>query len=194
MSRERAYCPVRPITSPLSASLMAPPMMLPIMPPMTPPGVSGGGAAACPRPGDALRLPKTFYKDGRIATRRSKTGQPVYWPTPTPLRTILKDAPSHDAITLCANSDGKPWTVSGFRASWRKCRQTLERDNPASIPGSRSTVSAIASRSSCANAASMNAPSRMHSDSRPSRWRATMRRAPISRGRWKGSPRSSDAR
>ena len=32
-------------------------------------------------------------------------------------------------ITLCANSDGQPWTVSGFRASWRKYRMKLERDN-----------------------------------------------------------------
>lgn len=80
-------------------------------------------------PGDALRLPRTFYKDGRIATKRSKTGEPVYWPAPAPLRTILKDAPKHDAMTLCANSDGKPWTVSGFRASWRKFRLKLEADN-----------------------------------------------------------------
>ena len=80
-------------------------------------------------PGDALRLPKAFYKDGKIATRRSKTGQPVYWPAPAPLRAVLKDAPNHGAITLCANSDGKPWTVSGFRASWRKFRVKLEADN-----------------------------------------------------------------
>jgi integrase len=80
-------------------------------------------------PGDALRLPKTFYKDGKIATRRSKTGEPVYRPAPAPLREVLKDAPRHDAITLCANSDGKPWTISGFRASWRKYRLKLEADN-----------------------------------------------------------------
>jgi site-specific recombinase XerC len=80
-------------------------------------------------PGDALRLPKTFYKDGKIATRRSKTSEPVYWPAPAPLRAVLKEAPEHDAITLCANSDGKSWTASGFRASWRKVRQKLERDS-----------------------------------------------------------------
>jgi hypothetical protein len=27
-------------------------------------------------PKDALRLPRTFYKAGEIATRRSKTGEP----------------------------------------------------------------------------------------------------------------------
>jgi len=76
-------------------------------------------------PGDVLRLPRTFYKDGGIATRRSKTGEPVYWPAPAPLRVILKAAPKHDAITLCANSAGKPWTESGFRASWRTFRIKL---------------------------------------------------------------------
>ena len=76
-------------------------------------------------PGDVLKLPRTFYKDGAIATRRSKTGEPVYWPAPTPLRAILEHAPKNDAITLCANSAGKPWTESGFRASWRTYRTKL---------------------------------------------------------------------
>jgi hypothetical protein len=40
-------------------------------------------------------------------------------------RAILKNAPSHDAITLCANSSGEPWTVCGFRASWRRIRLKL---------------------------------------------------------------------
>jgi hypothetical protein len=98
-------------------------------------------------PGDALRLPKTFYKDGKIATRRSKTGEPVYWPVPAPLRAVLKDAPQHDAITLCANSDGKPWTVSGFRASWRKVRLKLEAEQQVNtgltLYGLRHTVAVI---------------------------------------------------
>jgi integrase len=76
-------------------------------------------------PGDVLKLPRTFYKDGAIATRRSKTGEPVYWPAPTSLRAVLEAAPKHDAITLCANAAGKPWTESGFRASWRTYRTKL---------------------------------------------------------------------
>lgn len=31
-------------------------------------------------------------------------------------------------MTICANSYGKPWTVSGFRASWRPIRVKLEAD------------------------------------------------------------------
>jgi hypothetical protein len=40
---------------------------------------------------------------------------------------VLAEAPTHDAVTLCANSDGKPWTVSGFRTSWRPIRLELQR-------------------------------------------------------------------
>jgi hypothetical protein len=60
---------------------------------------------------------------------------------------ILAEAPEHDAITLCANSDGKPWTVSGFRASWRKVRVKLEHQGkvgPAlTLYGLRHTVAVI---------------------------------------------------
>ena len=79
-------------------------------------------------PKDALKLPRTHYRDGEIATRRSKTGEPVFWPVPDELRRILAAAPKHDAITLCANSNGKPWTGDGFRASWRYIRLRLEID------------------------------------------------------------------
>jgi integrase len=77
-------------------------------------------------PKDALMLPRTFYKGGEIATRRSKTREPVFWPAPRPLRDALSVAVEHDAITLCANSHGQPWTEHGFRASWRKLRLRLE--------------------------------------------------------------------
>ncbi|SOR26769.1 Site-specific recombinase, phage integrase family [Methylorubrum extorquens] len=78
-------------------------------------------------PKDALTLKKDQYKDGEISTSRSKTGERVFWPVPFPLRMILAAAPEHDAETLCANSDGKPWTLSGFRASWRTVRIKLEK-------------------------------------------------------------------
>jgi integrase len=77
-------------------------------------------------PKDALILPRSFYKDREIATRRSKTGEPVFWPAPEPLRAILDAASPHDAITLCANSYGRPWTGSGFRASREDIRKRLE--------------------------------------------------------------------
>jgi integrase len=47
---------------------------------------------------------------------------------------VLEAAPKHDAITLCANSEGKPGTESGFRASWRTYRTRL-RNGGAIGPG-----------------------------------------------------------
>jgi integrase len=98
-------------------------------------------------PRDALTLPRNFYRQNEIATNRSKTGEPVFWPCPTELTKILADAPQHDAITLCANSSEKPWTTSGFRASWRKVRVRLEREGkvgPAlTLYGLRHTVAVI---------------------------------------------------
>jgi integrase-like protein len=98
-------------------------------------------------PGDTLRLPRTFYKSGAIATHRRKTGEPIFWPAPKPLRRILEAAPKHDAMTLCANSAGKPWTESGFRASWRTYRQRLAvagKIGPAlTLYGLRHTVAVI---------------------------------------------------
>jgi hypothetical protein len=59
-------------------------------------------------------LPRTFYRDGKIATARSKTGNPVYNTAVTRLREILDAAPKHGAITLCASSRGQPWSESGM--------------------------------------------------------------------------------
>jgi integrase len=98
-------------------------------------------------PKDALRLPRTFYKTGEIATRRSKTGEPVFWPAPSALRVILDASPKHNAVTLCANSNGRPWTDDGFRASWRKVRIALEQQGLVApgltLYGLRHTVAVI---------------------------------------------------
>jgi integrase len=98
-------------------------------------------------PKDALTLPRSFYKGGEIATRRSKTGEPVFWPCPAQLTTILAEAPRHDAITLCANSRGKPWTQSGFNSSWQKFRRKLEQEGRIgpglTLYGLRHTVAVI---------------------------------------------------
>jgi integrase len=59
----------------------------------------------------------------------------------------LDVAPKHDAITLCATSYGRPWTVSGFRASWRPVRQKLEAASAVrpglTLKGLRHTVATI---------------------------------------------------
>jgi len=104
-------------------------------------------------PKDALTLPRNFAKGGEIATRRAKTGEPVFWPMPAPLADILANAPRHMATTLCANSSGRPWSLSGFSSAWGKLRQKLEQDGligPALTPyGLRHTLAVILRESGC---------------------------------------------
>jgi integrase len=98
-------------------------------------------------PQDALKLPRTAISGGKIDARRGKTGEPLWIPLPSPAADALANAPNHDAITLCANSYGRPWTVSGFRASWRPIRKKLEKEalvRPGlTLKGLRHTVATI---------------------------------------------------
>src|SRR5690349_6253424 len=98
-------------------------------------------------PKDALTLPRSFFRNGEIATDRAKTGEPVFWPVPSELGGVLAAAPRHNAITLCANSAGLPWTVSGFQASWRTMRVKLEKGGKIgpglTLYGLRHTVAVI---------------------------------------------------
>jgi len=100
-------------------------------------------------PQDALTLPRTAVSEGRLDTRRGKTGVPVWVPLPSPVIEALEEEPKHPAttLTLCANSYGKPWTVSGFRASWRPIRQKLEEESKIqpglTLKGLRHTVATI---------------------------------------------------
>lgn len=76
-------------------------------------------------PKDAISLPRSAFKDAEIGTRRSKTGERVFWPAPAQLQAILAAASGHDAITLCASSRGRPWTQSGLNSVWQKTRDSL---------------------------------------------------------------------
>lgn len=100
-------------------------------------------------PQDALRLPRMAITGNRIDARRGKTGEPVWLPLPSPVTDALTAAPAHNAITLCANSYGRPWTVAGFRASWRPIRQQLESKGCVrlrlTLKGLRHTVETILS-------------------------------------------------
>ncbi|MCY0149841.1 tyrosine-type recombinase/integrase [Hoeflea sp. G2-23] len=100
-------------------------------------------------PQDALQLPRTAVSHGRLDTRRGKTGVPVWVPLPKPVIEALDAEPEHSTttLTLCANSYGKPWTVSGFRASWRPVKQKLEAADKVqpglTLKGLRHTVATI---------------------------------------------------
>jgi len=98
-------------------------------------------------PQDALMLPHTAVRETLIDTRRGKTGTGGLIPLPSPVAEAIAAAPAHDAITLCANSRGKPWTVSGFRASWAPIRKRLEESGAIgkglTLKGLRHTVATV---------------------------------------------------
>jgi integrase len=73
------------------------------------------------RQGDLLRLPWYAYDGARIRLRQSKTGTPVSFRAGAPLKAALDAAAKRSPIIL-TNSDGKPWSEGGFRASWRKAQ------------------------------------------------------------------------
>ncbi|MCB1503114.1 MAG: tyrosine-type recombinase/integrase [Bauldia sp.] len=99
------------------------------------------------REGDALAATKAAYDGATIEVITGKTRQRVRWPAPAALRRILDQAPAHTAVTLAATSRGRPWTASGFRASWRTFRLRLEAEGRVApgltIHGLRHTVATI---------------------------------------------------
>jgi len=75
------------------------------------------------RQGDLLRLPWSAYDGSHIRLRQSKSGKPVKILVGAPLKAAL-DAASKRSPIMLTNSEGKPWTSDGFRASWRKACAT----------------------------------------------------------------------
>jgi integrase len=73
------------------------------------------------RQGDLLRLPWSAYDGRDIRLKQSKTGARVLVPVAAPLKALLNAAPQHSPIIL-VNSEGRPWTPDGFRASFCKAR------------------------------------------------------------------------
>lgn len=71
------------------------------------------------RQGDLLRLPWSAYDGVTIKLRQRKTGAYVPIPVADALRTALDAAQRRSPIML-TNSDGKPWSESGFQGAWGK--------------------------------------------------------------------------
>ncbi|QMV27352.1 tyrosine-type recombinase/integrase [Brucella sp. BO3] len=98
-------------------------------------------------PQDALNLPRSAVANGKIDTRRGKTGETVWQVLPAPVIDALEKAPKHDAITVCANSYGRPWTYNGFSTNWAKLKKKLEESGAVqpglTLKGLRHTVATI---------------------------------------------------
>jgi integrase len=73
------------------------------------------------RQGDLLRLTWTAYDGQDIRLKQSKTGERVLVPAGAPLKAMLDAMPRRSPIIIL-NSDGRPWTPDGFRASFFKAR------------------------------------------------------------------------
>jgi integrase len=71
------------------------------------------------RQGDLLRLPWSAYDGTNIKLRQKKTGAYVTIPVANALKDALDAAPRRSPIML-TNSDGKPWSESGFQGAWGK--------------------------------------------------------------------------
>ena len=71
------------------------------------------------RQGDLLRLPWSAYDGEVIKLRQRKTGAYIPIPVADTLKAALDAAPRRSPIML-VNSDGKPWSESGFQGAWGK--------------------------------------------------------------------------
>jgi len=72
---------------------------------------------------------------GRSTSRRNfhatiENGRAGILARTSALRAILDTAPKHDAVTLCANSNGRPWTDDGSGPSWRKVPHRVGATRP----------------------------------------------------------------
>jgi len=70
------------------------------------------------RKGDALTVTWTAIRDGRLWKRTDKTGQQISIPLHPDLSKLLEASGQNDAVTIATTSRGKPWTNSGFNASF----------------------------------------------------------------------------
>lgn len=76
------------------------------------------------RQGDLLRLTWSAYDGKYIRVKQSKTGARVEVPVGTPLKAALdKIEKSKSSPIILLNSEGRPWTPDGFRASWAKAAE-----------------------------------------------------------------------
>lgn len=74
------------------------------------------------RQGDLLRLTWSAYDGEVLRIRQRKTQARVVIPVGSPLKVALEALKEHrkDAVTILTTEQGRAWTESGFRASWRK--------------------------------------------------------------------------
>lgn len=104
------------------------------------------GLFAGMRQGDALTVTWSALKTGQLEWIAGKNGEECKAPVTGPFRTILATAKARRgrALRIAVNSDGQPWTESGFRASFFKLVRKLVAEGKmqagCTFHGLRSTV------------------------------------------------------
>ena len=75
------------------------------------------------RQGDVLGLSWEAYDGAALRLKQGKRGRHIVIPCAGPLKAALDAAKAtRRAVTICATSNGTPWTSSGFRASFGKAK------------------------------------------------------------------------
>ena len=69
------------------------------------------------RQSDVLKMRWDEIQDGLISVVQGKTGKKLWIPMHAQLRAVLHEV-ARTAVTIIASTHGRPWTVSGFKASW----------------------------------------------------------------------------
>lgn len=73
------------------------------------------------REGNILKLTWACYDGASLNVHQTKTGARVRVPVTKALKALLDAAP-RVAVTICTTSHGTPWTMDGFKSSWRKVK------------------------------------------------------------------------
>lgn len=98
------------------------------------------------READMIRLPPTIVRGRQLALETAKRKVWIDLPVLPELATAVA-ASTGDAITICVNSRGRPWSQDGFRASFFKMLRELEKegliDPGLTFHGLRHTVASL---------------------------------------------------
>jgi integrase len=98
-------------------------------------------------PSDAIKLRRDQIDGDIIWGFRSKTQTEYAIPIGPTLIEAMAAAPDHDALTILANSYGRPWTYDGLQSSWQRLKRSLEKEgvigSGLTLKGLRHTMATI---------------------------------------------------